>query len=54
MDTTAQLNVHLVDSKIKASLRLVHNVCIGFVPIVTKKWEFWVVSLAMDTILGTL
>ena len=53
VDTIAQLNVHLVDQEMRASLGLAYGVCIKFLPGVTQKRDFWVVPLAMDAILGT-
>ena len=50
---TAQLNVHLADREMRASLGLTRGVSIKLLPGVTQKWGFWVVSLAMDVILGT-
>ena len=52
-DTTSQLNVHLADGKIRASLALARGVSIKILRGVTQKWDFQVVPLAMDVILDT-
>ena len=53
VDTTTQLNVHLANREMKASLGLAHDVCIRFMSGVTQKLDFSLVPLAMDAILGT-
>ena len=37
----------------RASLGLARGVLVKLLPGVTQKWDFWVVPLAMDAILGT-
>ena len=53
VDTTFQLNVCLDDGEMRASLGLARGVSIKLLPGVTQKWDFWVVPLAIDAILGT-
>ena len=53
VDPIAQLNVHLADGEMRASLGLARGVSVKLLPGVTQKWDFWVVPLAMDAILGT-
>ena len=54
VDTTVQLNVHLTDGEVRASLGLARGVSIKFLPSITQKWDFCVFPVAMDAILGTL
>ena len=53
VDPTAQLNVYLADGEMRASLGLARGASVKLLPSVTQKWDFWVVPLAMDAILGT-
>ena len=53
VDTTTQLNVHLANGEMKASLGLAHDFCIRFISSVTQNLDFSLVPLAMDAILGT-
>ena len=53
VDSTAQLNVRLADGEMRASLGLALGVSVNLLPGITQKWDFWVVPLAMDAILGT-
>ena len=53
VDPTAQPNVYLANREMKASLGLARGVSAILLPGVTQKWDFWVVLLAMDAILGT-
>ena len=53
VNDTAQVKVCIADRKIRTSMGLAHNVCIGFMPVANQRWDFWVVPLAMDAILGT-
>ena len=46
------MNVKLVDGIEPASLGLAHGVQVTFAPGVVEQWDFWVVPLAMDAILG--
>ena len=52
VDTTSQPSVHLADREMRASLGLIRGVCIKFMPGVAQKWDFWVVPLDIDAILG--
>ena len=54
VDPTALLNDHLADREMRASLGLARAVSVKLLPGVTQKWDFWVVPLAIDAILGTL
>ena len=42
----------MADGELRASQGLACNVRVEFVPGVTHVWDFWVVLLAMDAILG--
>ena len=50
---TAQLNVHLADREMRASVGLVRVVSVKLLPGFIREWDFWVVLLAMDAMLGT-
>ena len=52
VDCSYHLNVKLADGKQYASLGLARGVQVTFEPGVVYPWEFWVVPLAMDAILG--
>ena len=52
IDRMYKLNVWLVDGEIYACLGLAHAVHVTFAPGVVQTLDFWVVPLAMDTILG--
>ena len=52
LDTSQHLQVHMADGKLRASQGLTHNVQVEFAPGVMQVWDFWVVPLAMDAILG--
>ena len=52
LDTSQQLSVHMADGELHASQGLARNVRVEFAPGVTQVWDFWVVPLAMDAILG--
>ena len=53
VNPTFQLNVHLADGQMRASLGLARGVSVKLLPSVTQKWDFWVAPLAIDAILGT-
>ena len=53
VDTTAQLNSCLLYKEMRANLELAHSFCIGFIIGVTQRWDFWVMPLALDAMLGT-
>ena len=42
----------MADGELRASQGLARNVRVEFAPGVTQVWDFWVVPLAMDAILG--
>ena len=42
----------MADGELRASQGLLRNVQVEFVPGVMQVWDFWVVPLAMDAILG--
>ena len=52
LDTSQHLQVRMAAGELHASQGLAHDAQIGFVPGVAQVWDFWVVSLAMDAILG--
>ena len=52
LDTNSRLQVHKADGKLRASLSLARNVRVEFAPGVAQLWDFWIVPLAMDAILG--
>ena len=52
LDASQRLSVHMADGKLPASQGLARNVRVEFAPGVTQVWDFWVVPLAMDAILG--
>ena len=47
-----KLNVQLVDGETRANLGLAHAVCVTFALGEVQTLDFWVVTLAMDVILG--
>ena len=53
VDPIAQLNVRLSDGEKRASMGLARGVSVKLLPGVTQKWDFWVLPLDMDAILGT-
>ena len=46
------MNVNLADGEPRVSLGLARGVQVTFAPCVAYPWDFWVVPLAMDAILG--
>lgn len=52
LDTSQRLSVRMADGELRASLGLARNVRVEFAPGVVQQWDFWVVPLAMDAILG--
>ena len=52
LDTSARLDVCLEDGEQRACLGVAHEVRVAFAPGVVKCWDFWIVPLAMDLILG--
>ena len=54
LDTSLWLQVRMANGELCTSQGLARNVQVEFAPGVTQVWDFWVVSLAMDAILGLL
>ena len=52
LDTSQRLQVRMADGELRASQGPARNVRVEFAPGVTQVWDFWVVSLVMDAILG--
>ena len=52
VDCSCHLNVKLADGLKRASLGLACGVQVTFAPGLVYQWDFWVVPLAMDAILG--
>ena len=52
LDTSQCLQVRMADGKLCASQGLARNVQVEFAPGMMQVWDFWVVTLAMDAILG--
>ena len=54
LDMSTRLDVCLADGEQWACLGVAHKVRVTFVPGFVQGWDFWVVPLAMDLILGLL
>ena len=52
LDTSQCLQVHMADGELRTRQGLACNVRVEFAPVVTQVWDFRVVQLAMDAILG--
>ena len=52
LDTSQRLQICMADGELRKSQGLTCNIRVEFAPGVTQVWDFWVVPLAMDAILG--
>ena len=52
LDTSQCLQVCMADGELRASQGFAHDVQVEFAPGVVQVWDFWVVPLAMNAILG--
>ena len=54
LHTSSRVDIYLADGEQRACLGVAHKVCVTFSPGVVQCWDFWIVPLAMDLILGLL
>ena len=52
LDTGTKLSVRMADGELRSSVGLARHVAVCLAPGVVQHWDFWVVPLAMDAILG--
>ena len=54
LDTSSRLDIHLVDGEQRACLGVAHKIRITFAPGLLQCWDYWIVPLTMDLILGLI
>ena len=52
LDTDKRLSVRMADGELRSSVGLARQVAVQLAPGVVQHWDFWVIPLAMDAILG--